>query len=201
MNRAELTVGALSEVCDLFAHSNIDDFADYADTALAQFIDDFVERVTLNVGQYQPHSLARRQPRELATEATTRAGDHGNPVGQVFHRGQNSLTSCLPKLAPLSIPRNACGAFSRPFAIVSRYLIPPVATYPPSSFSAAGQTSMCSVMMKPSSFRRLIRNQFGFEMGIGCPSYAAISPHSAIRPNAFMRGKTPFRISPPTFSK
>ena len=45
-------------------------------------------------------------------------------------RAQISLTSCFPKLRPLSKPMNASGADSMPWAIVSRYLILPAATRP-----------------------------------------------------------------------
>ena len=47
------------------------------------------------------------------------------------------------------MPRNARGAFARPCATLSRYLIRPAATCSPSSASACGQSCIRSDTMKP----------------------------------------------------
>jgi hypothetical protein len=51
-----------------------------------------------------------------------------------------SLTSCLPKFSPLSIPMSAFGAFSNPSAILSRYFSFPLATSACNSCLAWGKT-------------------------------------------------------------
>ena len=63
----------------------------------------------------------------------------------------------------------ASGALARPWATVSRYLNWPLATRVPNSFKASGQTSMCSLTMKPSTFMRLTRISCGAAIGIGAP--------------------------------
>ena len=55
--------------------------------------------------------------------------------------------------------------------------------------------------MKPRIDRRERRISAGFAIGTGPPSYAAIIPHSAMRPNAFIRAIVASSTAPPTFSK
>ncbi len=70
-------------------------------------------------------------------------------------RPQTSFTSCLPKFPPLQQPDEHSGRASRsPSEILSRYLSAPLATSPPSSLSAGGQASMCSLMTNPCTLRR-----------------------------------------------
>ena len=57
-------------------------------------------------------------------QSMSRKGDcwDNAPMESFFHKAarQESLTSCFPRLRPLSMPMNASGAFSIPLAMVSR---------------------------------------------------------------------------------
>jgi hypothetical protein len=84
--------------------------------------------------------------------------------------GSDQLDELLAEVLALEQAQEGLGRAARPWATLSRGRSLPLPTSWPSSLSASGQTSMCSLTMKPSIFMRLTRMSAGLAMGRGAPS-------------------------------